>query len=607
MLFVALTRTSLQHQLPNGGSRQFQFAPGWFLTCATDDFMSRLDVTADKVIAQESLLSGIGSAAEDVSFVAACFVPASQTLEVSKSCVSGRPLYYCTNSRGEFFASTHISWLRRAGVPIETDENVLPELLIYRLVTPPRTLFRGVREMGGAGSIIVDLQSGNLRISEAGRGYDPPDAPMVEPEAATVPRVAEILRSVVMKLAPAAPRVATLLSGGMDSSVLTAIARDDLSAYDTYSSSYPFDGFETNSEQKYALSAANALGTRHTLFAPTAGDFLTAFVEALAAAESPLHHLQSTLLYLLFKVPIPGRSDRIICGLSADTAFGLDTHFAFRPRQNLRQRLLSLTPLYLGLQALGSSSPRARAKAAQVAQFRRLSLPISDPQHPVWNYGAYGDFEWVREHYGASREQIISCRLEKMHALAHRSFNDVLSLFSLNYDAATTATIWSKLAEAQRKILYNPFASREMLDAAFSVPWEVKLKTKKHLTRGVGRRVGVPDFILNRRKESFGVASDRWAERDGALEPLVGLAAKVVDIKQLRDLQSRDPNKAMTLWSLLNYAVLTRLCVKGESKESLLEELAENCRAQKVAKREQAPGTTNDSKNLQARTASGSS
>ncbi len=194
-----------------------------------------------------------------------------------------------------------------------------------------------------------------------------------------------------------------------------------------------------------------------------------------------------------------------------------------------------------------------------------------------------------------------------MQALAHRSFNDVLSLFSLNYDAATTATIWSKLAEAQRKILYNPFASREMLDAAFSVPWEVKLKTRKHLTRGVGRRVGVPDFILNRRKESFGVASDRWAERDGALEPLVGLAAKVVDIKQLRDLQSRDPNKAMTLWSLLNYAVLTRLCVKGESKESLLEELADNCMAERAAKCEQAPGRSNGDKNLQARTASGSS
>jgi hypothetical protein len=33
----------------------------------------------------------------------------------------------------------------------------------------------------------------------------------------------------------------------------------------------------------------------------------------------------------------------------------------------------------------------------------------------------------------------------------------------------------------------------------------------------------------------------------------------------------------MTLWSLLNYAVLKRLFVMGQSKESLLEELRENC------------------------------
>ena len=63
----------------------------------------------------------------------------------------------------------------------------------------------------------------------------------------------------------------------------------------------------------------------------------------------------------------------------------------------------------------------------------------------------------------------------------------------------------------------------------------------------------------------------------------------------------------MTLWSLLNYAVLTRLFVKGESKESLLEELAANCMAHIAAKREQAPGRSNDDKNLQARTTSGSS
>jgi hypothetical protein len=38
-------------------------------------------------------------------------------------------------------------------------------------------------------------------------------------------------------------------------------------------------------------------------------------------------------------------------------------------------------------------------------------------------------------------------------------------------------------------------------------------------------------------------------------------------------LQGTAPNKAMTLWSPLNYAVLVRLFLMGESKESLLDEL----------------------------------
>jgi hypothetical protein len=106
MLFVALTRSSIP-QLPASGSpRQFPFAPGWLLTCATDDFLSRLSMSKDEIAVWESLLGGHVDSNHDVSLVTACFLPALQTLQVSKSSVSGRPVYYCTNSRGEFFASS---------------------------------------------------------------------------------------------------------------------------------------------------------------------------------------------------------------------------------------------------------------------------------------------------------------------------------------------------------------------------------------------------------------------------------------------------------------------------------------------------------------------
>src|SRR6185369_4913244 len=98
-----------------------------------------------------------------------------------------------------------------------------------------------------------------------------------------------------------------------------------------------------------------------------------------------------------------------------------------------------------------------------------------------------------------------------------------------------------------------------------------------HVVRGVGQKLGVPELILNRPKQSFGIRSEYWAVRNGPLEPLIPVAAKVVDLEQLRSLQGTGSRKAMTLWSLLNFAVLKRLFVLGESKQVLLDEVLENC------------------------------
>jgi asparagine synthetase B (glutamine-hydrolysing) len=578
MLFVALTQSSILHRLPGGLARESRVSPHYLLSWVTDDFFSQWSNAEGETAVWESLLGHPNNRRDGVSFVEARLSPAQQVLQVIKSSVSGRPVYYSVNSRNEFFLSTHIALLRQAGVPIEEDPEVLPELLVYRTVAPPRTLYRGIRQMRVAGRIVVQVKDGNLRVSDASDGYNPPESANIGSEGEVAGRVAGTLTRAVDKLASVAPRVATLLSGGVDSSILSVIARDRLSTPDTYSTSYPHDDFEENLEQKYALSAAQALGTRHTLFAPTATDFLTGFIEALAAAEAPLNHLQSILLHLLFKHAIPEGSDRVICGEAADSVFGLETHFALGQPPSLRRRFLALAPVYLGLRAVGSGWARAQTLAAHIAQMQRLRLPITDPSHPIWSYSAYGDFGWVQNHYGASREEVIASRCKQLQSVANRPFSDVLAIYALSYcDVAVTTSIWSKLAEGQRKILYFPFASQDILDCAFSISWEIKLKRSKHVIREVGRRLGVPGFILNRRKQSFGIVSTRWAEKGGTLEPLIAVAAKVVDIKQLRDLQGTDPNKAMTLWSLLNYAVLKRLFVMGQSKESLLEELRENC------------------------------
>ena len=157
MLFVALTRSGVIELLPARSARQFAVAPGWFLTCMTDDFLSRLSVSEDEIVVAESLHAGSENRDQDVAFVTARFLSSRQTLEICKSTASGRPVYYSLNSRGEFFLSSHVAWLRQAGVRIEEDPSALPELLAYRTVAPPRTLFRGVRQIWLAGNLNVSI------------------------------------------------------------------------------------------------------------------------------------------------------------------------------------------------------------------------------------------------------------------------------------------------------------------------------------------------------------------------------------------------------------------------------------------------------------------
>ena len=577
MLFSALTRHSLIASLSPHPARQFSIAPGWFLTCVTDDFLSRLDTSEEEIALGESLMAALEPREHDVMFVEARFLRARNRLEVLKHPISGRPVYYGQDGQGNFFLSTHIQLLRQAGVSLEEDPEVLPELLIYRTVAPPRTLFRGIRQMQLAGSLSVELKAGTLVLRESRTGYYP--APLAETPADPAGSVADLLSASIDRLAPAASRVATLLSGGVDSSILSSIVKDRLAVCDTYSTSYPFDGPATNYEQKYALSAASAMSTRHTLFSPTPTDYLTGFIDAVAVAEAPLNHLQSVPLYLLFQEAIPVNLDRVVCGEGADTAFGVETLFNLRQPTDLLRRFCALPPVHAGLRALSPSWPRARHLANQVAQRRALTRPISDPLSPMWKYHVYGNVDWVESHYSTSWPQIMGSRSTELQTLTGRPFEDMLALYALNHcDVSTTTAVWSKLGEGKGKILYFPFTSESILRAAFSIPWKTKLKSEKHVVREAGRRLGVPELILDRPKQSFGITTDQWAVKGGPLEPLIGIAAKAVDIKQLRSLQGTEPTKAMTLWCLLNYAVLQRLFVMGHNREALQDELSDNCR-----------------------------
>jgi asparagine synthetase B (glutamine-hydrolysing) len=574
MLLFTLTKSSIIGQLRCTGAREFVIAPELFLTCAADGSFSRIEVADQIITVCEGLMGRSQKAEPNPLFLRADFSQNTHTAILQKYSASGRSLYYHTDGEGNFFASTHIRLLQEAGVRIEEDPAALPELLVYRIISPPRTFFRAIRQMPLAGRIIAQRTNDGWSVRE--EDYFPATESVRQSSNSTIDSVGEALNESLDPLRPSASRVATLLSGGLDSSVLSRIARDRLAACDTYSTSHAFDK-AWNSEQQYALSAAAGLSTRHTLFAPRPADFLTGFIQAIADSESPLHHLQSVLLYLLFKHGIPEHLDCILCGEGADSAFGQDSHMLLRSQTSLRMRVGRMLPDFL-LQTAGLGWPKLRHFSDSIAKAEGFSHPLSSPLNSIWNEGAYGDFDWVKAHCNVSKEEVIAPRLAYLQTLGGMTLPDLIAAYCLNNDAAVTAAIWSKLAESQGKVLYFPFIDERVLNSAFHIPWSVKLKRRKWVVHEIGRRLQLPKFILRRPKQSFGISSMDWAESGGPLEPLISLAARIVDIQLLRSLQGSDSRRAMMLWSYLNYAVLKRIFVLGEPAEALAAEMQENSR-----------------------------
>jgi len=192
--------------------------------------------------------------------------------------------------------------------------------------------------------------------------------------------------------------------------------------------------------------------------------------------------------------------------------------------------------------------------------------------------GEFADKDWVKSEFGVSDEQLIEGRRA---AIGQFSLNHVLDAFTvLDFvsDVAYVQDIWGKLGDARGRWVQYPFNSPELIRVANHTPWEEKMAQQKLLLRRAGQMAGVPDSILFRPKRTFGISARRWAMPGGILESLYRLASPTVDPLVLRRFLVSDERRAMTGWTLANYAIWKRIVINGESAQSLREELVDPCR-----------------------------
>jgi asparagine synthase (glutamine-hydrolysing) len=494
--------------------------------------------------------------------------PPRRVVTIAHSIASWRPCYLLAGN-GSVTISTTVRGLREAGHEIAWNHECTPEYLMYRFVVPSRSILRGVAKLAGGQLLVVDLE--NCRIRED-RRWPWPDRGDADLERGIV----NPLRSSVEEWFRRFPNVGVLLSGGVDSSLLAALARLLRPDVRTFSTSFSFANPE-DGETQYALSMARHLHVDHEVYNTTPERYLVGWVESIDAAEEPVHHIQSVLLHLLFRDRDRSASacDAILSGEGADCLFGNASH-AFLYRRRHAIALLRMTGIGSVLAPLVARS-RWHGKRSLLFT-RRYDRRLSSDRHFLWTLGRHGDPSIVRRLLACDEAALFGERLRLLQAYDDRSLLDQVTILSLLCEAHATITIWGKLAEASRVRLACPYTSSSVIASAAAVPWNVKLRESKHLARTALRQLGVPEKLIARPKLSFGFPSQFWARRGTLFQPVVDMAKSVHDGGFLESLQTGEDGAAMVLWCVLNQFLWTQLFEVGRSVGDLAGEILDRRR-----------------------------
>ena len=236
-----------------------------------------------------------------------------------------KPLYYHAYDGGLLFGSEPKALLANPLFTPELEPGGLAEIFaMFGGRTPGHGVLRGLSEVRPGCLVRVDRNG--CREEQYWRLESRPHE---DDEATTVATVRELLADTVRRQLVSDVPLCVLVSGGLDSSVLGALAAQatggDLSTFSVdfrgSAESFAADANRPELDAPYALRLAEHIGSRHTPVVVETPDLLAAMRNATRARDLPCLGDLDGSLYLLFEA-IRGRSTVALSGESADEVFG---------------------------------------------------------------------------------------------------------------------------------------------------------------------------------------------------------------------------------------------------------------------------------------------
>lgn len=439
-----------------------------------------------------------------------------------------KPLFYTQQHGRLIFASEIKAILRHPGVPRQLETDSLPDLLSFLYVPAPHTLFHG----------IFQLEPGQFLTWKDGevllKRYWPEPLQPQEQNLST-DDVLEGLRESVQAHLISDVQVGAFLSGGIDSSLIVALAKQITGkSFPTFSISFPGSGLYD--ESPHARAVAKHVGTDHYEHPVEAGS-VENLPRILRFLDEPLANASVMPNYELAQ--FASKTCKVcLSGIGGDEFFGgyrrYIAHNYARPWQMIPRwiRNYLMLPLLRKLPAGGASRWQDRLRLLDKF-LTPLDLP-KEQRYIAWN-----------SHFTEPEKNRLL-----LNPPSHPSFERFMPFFQeasalpfgeqvmhvdvRSYLPGDSLFLCDRLTMGASLEARVPFADLKMFQLAQRVALNKKTqgtKTKVVLREACEKLL--PKSIIDRPKQGFGTPVDLWLRNELAFLPGQLLHKDVIVQRQL--------------------------------------------------------------------------
>ncbi|WP_133819576.1 asparagine synthase (glutamine-hydrolyzing) [Tahibacter aquaticus] len=397
------------------------------------------------------------------------------------------PLFHARVGDALLFGSEIKALLAHPKIERRLNLRALDQILTFPGMRSPTTMFEGVEALPPGHLLVADASGTRLR-QYWDLVYPTDPAPAPADAGDHVEQVDALLRAAVARRLAADVPVGLYLSGGLDSSLIGALARKAApdQVFHSFSITFPDATIDERAPQR---AMAAALGTVHHEIEFSADEIARRLRDAVVAAEAPLKESYDTCSLALSQLVRDSGHKVVLTGEGADELFG--GYVGYRLDAAGEPRGVAE-----GLEAMLEDELRAELWGDAGFFYERDYALFRETKSGLYS----ADVAARLADFDATREPAVDhARMIGRNRLHQRSYAD----FKLRMADHLLADHGDRVAYAHSVEARYPFLDAELIDFMTRVPPGLLVRdgTEKWLLRQVALRHLPPELA---RREKFG-------------------------------------------------------------------------------------------------------